>query len=350
MEKIKGVNLGGWLVLEKWMHPALFDGVNADCFDETTFSTCLNDTEKQARLKVHRDTFITLNDFRWIKRAGLNSVRIPVPHWIFGDCPPYVGCIEYLDEAFDWAEKTGLTILIDLHTAPGCQNGFDNGGITGVCDWYKKPAYIDRTIEVLEMLCRRYRDRSALLGIELLNEPSWDNPFEIVRDFTIRACQACRAILKKEHLIVFHDSFRLEKWENLLTGPDYENVVLDTHLYQCFDDGLNALSPEENAKIALIDRRDLLDRASRFHRIIVGEWSLGLADNEHWQRLSRAGHMLAMRAFCDAQLLTQERCMGWYFWSYKLIRLPKDPESEPGLDGWNYRDLTEQGIIPRWDA
>ena len=26
MEKIKGVNLGNWLVLEKWMSPALFDG------------------------------------------------------------------------------------------------------------------------------------------------------------------------------------------------------------------------------------------------------------------------------------------------------------------------------------
>ena len=27
---IKGVNLGNWLVLEKWMNPALFDGTTAD--------------------------------------------------------------------------------------------------------------------------------------------------------------------------------------------------------------------------------------------------------------------------------------------------------------------------------
>ena len=26
---IKGVNLGNWLVLEKWMNPALFDGTTA---------------------------------------------------------------------------------------------------------------------------------------------------------------------------------------------------------------------------------------------------------------------------------------------------------------------------------
>ena len=30
MGKIHGVNLGNWLVLEKWMHPALFEGVAAE--------------------------------------------------------------------------------------------------------------------------------------------------------------------------------------------------------------------------------------------------------------------------------------------------------------------------------
>ena len=29
MDKIKGVNLGNWLVLEKWMSPGLFDGTDA---------------------------------------------------------------------------------------------------------------------------------------------------------------------------------------------------------------------------------------------------------------------------------------------------------------------------------
>ena len=30
LDYIKGVNLGNWLVLEKWMNPALFDGTTAD--------------------------------------------------------------------------------------------------------------------------------------------------------------------------------------------------------------------------------------------------------------------------------------------------------------------------------
>ena len=28
--KVKGVNLGNWLVLEKWMSPAVFDGTTAE--------------------------------------------------------------------------------------------------------------------------------------------------------------------------------------------------------------------------------------------------------------------------------------------------------------------------------
>ena len=30
MDKIKGVNLGNWLVLEKWMSPELFEGTEAE--------------------------------------------------------------------------------------------------------------------------------------------------------------------------------------------------------------------------------------------------------------------------------------------------------------------------------
>ena len=168
MAKIRGVNFGNWLVLEKWMHPDLFAGTTAE--DETELCRQLGD-EKYARLKAHRDTYITRADFEYVAAQGMNTVRIPVPHFIFDDCEPYVGCIEYLDLAFEWAQETGLKILIDLHTARDSQNGFDNGGICGVCKWHLNPDNIDHTLSVLEKLAIRYQDHPALYGIELLNEP-----------------------------------------------------------------------------------------------------------------------------------------------------------------------------------
>ena len=172
MEKIRGVNLGNWLVLEKWMHPPLFHGVDAE--DETDLCLLLSDDEKGTPKSTPGQLYYRIR-FSLHKNIGMNIVRLPVPHFVFGDrpdfCEPYVPCIEYVDKAFEWAERTGLKVLIDLHTAPDSQNGFDNGVICGVCKWHTKEENIERTLEVLEMLAKRYKDNDALYGIQLLNEP-----------------------------------------------------------------------------------------------------------------------------------------------------------------------------------
>ena len=89
---IKGVNLGNWLVLEKWMNPALFEGTTAE--DEYYLPTQLSPEVYEARIKIHRSEYITERDFVTIKRMGMDSVRIPVPYFIFGDRKPFIGCIE----------------------------------------------------------------------------------------------------------------------------------------------------------------------------------------------------------------------------------------------------------------
>ena len=167
--KVKGVNLGNWLVLEKWMSPALFEGTTAE--DEYYLPAQLSPEVYEARIKIHRSEYITERDFATIKRIGLNTVRIPVPYFIFGDRPPFIGCIEELDKAFAWAEKYGIQVLIDLHTAPFSQNGFDNGGICGVCRWSQKPEEVEFVLNVLEKLAKRYGKRRGLFGITPINEP-----------------------------------------------------------------------------------------------------------------------------------------------------------------------------------
>lgn len=44
----------------------------------------------------------------------------------------------------------------DLHAAPGCQNGFDNGGIKDVCRWHTRPEYLEHSLTVLERLAEAY--------------------------------------------------------------------------------------------------------------------------------------------------------------------------------------------------
>ena len=94
---IKGVNLGNWLVLEKWMSPDLFAGTEAE--DETQLCSDLDDVAKRERLTVHRDSYVTERDFAYLANRHIDAVRIPVPFFVFGDYPPYLGCAEYLDRA-----------------------------------------------------------------------------------------------------------------------------------------------------------------------------------------------------------------------------------------------------------
>ncbi len=42
----------------------------------------------------------------------------------------------YLKRLLQWADEIGLKILLDLHGAPGSQNGFDNSGRRGDVHWY----------------------------------------------------------------------------------------------------------------------------------------------------------------------------------------------------------------------
>ena len=59
--------------------------------------------------------------------AGLNWVRLPIPFWAIDvwEGEPFLPrtCWKYILRAFQWARKYGLRVVIDLHTAPGSQNG-----------------------------------------------------------------------------------------------------------------------------------------------------------------------------------------------------------------------------------
>ena len=175
---IKGVNLGNWLVLEKWMSPGLFAGTTAE--DEYYLPTQLPRDVYEARIRTHRAEYITERDFTRIKAMGMNTVRIPVPYFIFGDREPFIGCVEELDRAFCWAERYGLKILVDLHTAPDSQNGFDNGGISGVCKWSQEPEEVEFELTVLERLAQRYGKREGLWGIEVINEPITEETWKLM--------------------------------------------------------------------------------------------------------------------------------------------------------------------------
>ncbi|MGA2870683.1 MAG: glycoside hydrolase family 5 protein [Verrucomicrobiota bacterium] len=330
--KFRGVNLGGWLVLESWMVPDLYRGTDAP--DEYSLCLALGNKAK-SRLDRHRDTFITAADFRWIKDCGLNAVRLPVGYWALEAPKPYVENARFIDFALEQCSQNGLKLLLDLHGAPGSQNGWDHSGRSGPIDWPKDPHNIQETLRILESFGQKYGHHPALCGIELLNEPRDVVPLEILQQFYLDAYARLRKTVDPQVAIVFHDSFRPFAWEKFMQAPAFDNVILDTHLYQCFNEKDKVRTAREQLEFAL-NRKETLDRMQREELpTIVGEWSLSLP-NRAMRGLSPLQVTSVTRAYADTQLLNYEGTHGWFFWSYKLAA-PSE---------WHFRHCVECGWLP----
>lgn len=374
---IKGVNLGNWLALEKWMSPGLFAGTTAE--DEYYLPTQLPRDVYEARIRTHRAEYITERDFTRIKAMGMNTVRIPVPYFIFGDREPFIGCVEELDRAFCWAERYGLKILVDLHTAPDSQNGFDNGGISGVCKWSQEPEEVEFELTVLERLAQRYGKREGLWGIEVINEPiteeTWKlmdvpsrypavdpkkaegtrpNTLAFIRQFYLDAYDRLRKYLPEEKYVVIHDAFLLKAWKDFMREDKYQNVVLDTHQYLMMAEGMGCEQTIEGYVKYIKENYEAdIREMQEYFPVICGEWCLfnSLAvgkdtkggqtvlngqEGVSRERISDEEKKKIYQALADAQLEAWKAGSGYFYWSYKLL---VDTVNEDGWVGWDSWDL-----------
>ncbi len=382
MEKIRGTSLGNWLVLEKWMSPELFQGTQAN--DEIWLNRDLSEEELKKRVTKHRETYVTREDFREIRAHGLNIVRIPVPYFIFGDRPPLLGCIEYLDRAMEWSEEFGLKVLIDLHTVPGSQNGYDNGGLTGVCKWCKNPEEVEFVLTVLERLAQRYASRAVLWGIEVVNEPiSWlvyrtapstgkaRNPEEakgsghvptaFLRKFYQDSYCRIRQYLPEDKVIVFSDGFRLGAWKDFFRQQGMKNVVLDTHNYLYAMETFVPFSAMWIYRLFVEINRRKIKKASVYTPVIVGEWCIEC--RRPFAQARRRGktpqeikeiQKKEYQAIAKLQTEAYETSAGWIFWNYQMYRDKAAPIRGDGqndthgtsMDGWALNRCWEHGWWP----
>jgi aryl-phospho-beta-D-glucosidase BglC (GH1 family) len=70
-----GVNLGSWFVLERWITPTPFAGAATPGQSDLDVA---KGSEAKRRLEEHWSSWITDDDWKWIKEHGYNSVRLPV--------------------------------------------------------------------------------------------------------------------------------------------------------------------------------------------------------------------------------------------------------------------------------
>ncbi|OWB63271.1 hydrolase activity, acting on glycosyl bonds protein [[Candida] boidinii] len=409
--KIQGVNLGGWLLLEPYITPNLFwnatdDPSNRDNEDEVPideYHYCekLGKEEAEKRLQEHWSTWIVEEDIKNISDWGLNMLRIPIGYWHFAqlDDDPYVsGGEEYLDKAIEWARNYNLTVWIDLHGAPGSQNGFDNSGLRDHIGWLNSTTNVQLTYDILYYIMDKYGHEDyydVICGIEILNEPIGPqiNQKHLI-DFNEKSYTQLRCLNSHQNFI-FHDAFYVAGfWDDYLMNQvsktdnynnitivsnstadkldisknstyysgDYYNVVLDHHRYEVFD--VNQLKESIDGHVQGVKEygSNILKEK---HLKIVGEWSAALTDCAYWlngvgrgsryegtydndeaigvcgdiENVDSLNNTMKknIRTLIEAQLNEYNKTQGWIFWCYKT----------ESTISWDMKRLVENDLFPQ---
>lgn len=133
---IYGVNIGGWMVLERFINPGiLFYHNDTEVYDMWTYLQKYRDDQfMMDLLETHLDTWISEMDVQMMSQIGFTHVRLPVAYWTFlsqeeldAHGEPYItGQWPYVVRFMKWLKKYNIKVFMDLHAAPGSQNGWDN--------------------------------------------------------------------------------------------------------------------------------------------------------------------------------------------------------------------------------
>lgn len=330
MKTLRGVNLGGWLVLERWMTPALF--ADTDAVDEYTF---MQTPGARNKLRQHQKTFITEDDFKWISQNGLNAVRIPIGYWIFEGDDPFRSCIGRLDWAVRMAKKYQLDVLICLHGAPGSQNGNDHSGRKGRASWFDDSSARQATVDILRRLAERYRNEPTVWGIELLNEPKPRLLNTKLRQFYRAAYKEICRVGRPGLAVVYHDAFRPRLLSGVLWPYRQFPVYLDHHWYHFFiARWLQPYVPFWLYYPYLRWKKVTLRSISKTQPVIVGEWN-GIIGGEKLRTYPKAEHNVIIARHLAAQFDAYSEVAGWFYWNYKTQH----------RSVFHFRAMVEDGVI-----
>ncbi|KAI9879169.1 MAG: exo-1,3-beta-glucanase [Pleopsidium flavum] len=370
-DTVRGVNIGGWLVLEPWITPSIFQAQNGSVVDEWTLDAMVPNAGDI--LKKHWDTWVSLADFQKIAKAGFNTVRIPIGYWAYQkfDNDPYIqGAAPYVDLAIGWARQTGLKVWIDLHGAPESQNGYDNSGHLTKQPGWEQGDTVKQTLTVLQQIADKYAKadyQDVVVAIELLNEPLASElpSIDILKQFYRDGFGEVRSV--SDTPVILHDAFQpSSSWNGFLTPSDNgaQNVIIDHHEYQVFSNEQVALSASQHRQAVCNNVGTYSSNTD--HWVVVGEWTAAQTDCaaalngygigarydgtypgskyvgscasvnfiETWSQQMKDD----TRGFIEAQLQVYEgQTRGWVFWNFKTEASPE----------WDLFRLLDAGIFPQ---
>ena len=254
--KLKGVNLGSWLIWEDWLTP--YDGVEKNEDGVTDHMQVVEKlTERFGEEKAYElmntymDNWITEKDLDEIKALGFNSVRVPFwyRNFYYDDNGRKI-----LDKDGNWdfsrldwvvseCSKRGIYVVLDMHGAVGYQSDAPHNGKLDSCHLFDKTEqgerYRELTAELWTAIAERFRGNPAVAMYDLLNEPGCE----------VEKPGITRRINNESVYSMLYDAVRKVDPEHIITleciwtaaalphawVKGWKNVVYQVHFYQNSD-------------------------------------------------------------------------------------------------------------------
>lgn len=349
---IRGVNLGGWLVVEKWMtgDSVIWKGVPDQTANQGEFKTMqfLGHQVGDARFEQHRATWITEADIAEIARSGLNTVRVPIGFWIVGfdnndpgnqqEWKVYApGALKYLDMLIrDWANKYNVAVLISFHAVKGSQSGMDHSSPPdpGKSYWGLYKENVDNAIAVNNFLAERYKNEPAFLGIGMLNEPSGSTTNTVLKDYYTRSYDVIRRHTSAyvTHAPLLYEQGPNNGWSGFFSPPLYYNCLHEWHKYLIW--GFEGWSEERLMSEGINLLKNELS-SWKGNWLFIGEFSVA-APQPFWDTNKFRKYA---KDYFEAMNIAYG---GWTYWSWRV-----SGDTNPGRSSWSMRNLIRNGDIPK---
>lgn len=232
---MRGVNVGGWLMMEGYILHAPNLGVSKF---QKEFSAALGVQALTEFQKNFRSNFIREEDFRFIAKSGLNSVRVPFHHNLIERKPfkYHPDGLKYLDTVLDWGKKYKLGIILDLHAAPGAQNHDWHSDSDGRARLWESKGFQERVFALWEFLADRFHDNPTVLGYDLLNESVIEDQ-ELLTAFYQKLISIIRKV-DRNH-ILFVEGNRWAQDVQCLEPLEDDNMVASIHYYEPLEFSFN---------------------------------------------------------------------------------------------------------------
>lgn len=316
---LRGAGLGGHLNMENFItgYPG------HEKFMRKALKNVLGEEKYDYFFDKFLEYFFTEKDAQFFASLGFNCIRIPLNYrHIEDDANPGV----FLERGFQWLDRVinlcaaqGIYTIIDLHAAPGGQNG-DWHCDTGIhmAFFWEYVEFQNRTVAIWEELARRYKGNTWVAGFNPLNEPCDEEHYRLLA-FYERVEKAIRAI-DPEHILFWDGNTFAADFSKF--GDPLPNSVYAIHDYSNF--GFPS-SPEvykgtddQKAKMLRSYERKTAYQEKIGGHIWNGEWGPVYAspsDGPNWESINEDRY----RVLKDQLAIYEERKISWSIWLYKDI-------------------------------